>query len=104
MSVSVQVLYPATEGTQFDVGYYFNEHTAILNRHMGSYLERTLVTRGVPGGDGMPPPYHAIATLVFADEAARAAALAASGPVLADLPNFTDARPQMLMGEVQPGT
>lgn len=102
MSVSVQVLYPVTEGTHFDIDYYYDQHTAVLQEHMGAHLERTLVTRGMADGGGGPSPFYAIATLVFADEAARGAGLAAAGPVLADLPNFTNVQPLMVLGEVQP--
>lgn len=102
MSVSVQVLYPVTEGTHFDIEYYYNQHTAILHEHFGEHLERLLVTRGMADGGGGPSPFYAIATLVFADDAARGAALAAAGPVLGDLPNFTNVQPLMMMGEVQP--
>jgi uncharacterized protein (TIGR02118 family) len=102
MSVSVQVLYPVTDGTHFDIDYYYNQHTQILNKHMGPHLERTLVTRGVADGAGGPSPFYAIATLVFANDVARGAGLAAAGPVMADLQNFTNVQPMMLMGEVQP--
>lgn len=102
MSVSVQVLYPVTEGTHFDIDYYYTKHTEVLHKHMGPHMERTLVTQGLADGAGGPPQFYAIATLVFADEAARGAGLAAAGPVLADLPNFTNVQPMMLMGGVQP--
>jgi hypothetical protein len=48
----------------------------------------------------VPPAYHAVATIVFADQAAMKSALRASGPVNADVPNFTNVRPQVLIGEV----
>ena len=102
MSVSVQVLYPVTEGTHFDFDYYYSQHTAIVREHFGEHLERLLVTRGMADGGGGPAPFYAIATLVFADDAARGAALAAAGPVLGDLPNLTKGQPLMRLGEVQP--
>ena len=102
MSVSVQVLYPVGKDTHFDLDYYYNQHTAVLQEHMGAHMERTLVTNGTADGGGGAAPFYAIATLVFADEAARGAGLAAAGPVLADLPNFTNVQPLMMLGEVQP--
>jgi hypothetical protein len=38
--------------------------------------------------------------MVFADQAAMDAAMAKLGPVQADIPNFTDVRPEILIGEV----
>ncbi len=102
MSVSVQVLYPVSEGSHFDIDYYYSKHTELLQKYMGQHMERTVVTRGMADGGGGPAPFHAIATLVFADEAARDAALAVSRPVMEDLPNFTNVKPILMMGEVQP--
>jgi uncharacterized protein (TIGR02118 family) len=100
MSVSLQVLYPVQDETQFDYGYYLSTHMALVSEHMGPHIERTLVTRGAESGSDVPAPFHAIATIVFADQEARNAALKASPPVMADIPNFTNSRPQILMGEV----
>lgn len=100
MHVSLQVLYPIGDETHFDYDYYFKTHMGLVRQHMGSRLESTLVTKGVAGGTDTPPSIYAIATMVFADQAAMDAAMKASGPVLADIPNFTNTRPQMLIGEV----
>ena len=67
---------------------------------MGPHIQQTLVTKGLAGGPDAPPATYAVATMVFADQAAMGAAMAASGPVLADLPNFTNVKPEMLIGEV----
>ncbi|MCC5980079.1 MAG: EthD family reductase [Salinarimonas sp.] len=100
MRVSLQVLYPVGDNTRFDHSYYRDTHLPLVGRHMGAHIESTLVTKGIAGGPDTPPPFHALATMVFADRAALEAALANAGPVLADIPNFTDSRPQMLIGEV----
>ena len=44
--------------------------------------------------------FHAIATIIFAGKAAMDAAVAAIGPVVADMARFYNAKPQMLLGEV----
>ena len=101
MPVSVQVIYPTSDGSTFDHGYYASKHMEIVGAHMGPHIHSTVVTKGLAGGGpDAPAPFHAIATIVFADQAAMDAALAASGPVMADLPNFTNVRPQVLIGEV----
>ena len=100
MRVSLQVVYPVGEDSHFDHGYYRDTHLPLVGKHMGANIESTLVTKGVSGGPDTPAPFHAVATMVFADQAALDAALDAAGPVLADIPNFTDSTPQMLIGEV----
>jgi len=100
MPVSLQVIYPATEGTHFDFEYYLGTHMALVSEHMGAHIQSTLVTRGLAGGPDTPPGFHAVASLVFADQEALGAAMAKAGPVIADIPNFTDTKPDMLIGEV----
>lgn len=100
MSVSLQVLYPVSEGTTFDFDYYLSTHMEMVGTHMGAHISETLVTKGLAGGPDTPAGFHAIASMVFADQAAMDKALSVAGPVLADIPNFTNAQPQMLIGQV----
>ena len=101
MPVSMQVIYPVSEGSSFDHAYYASKHMELVSEHMGAHIQNTVVTKGLAGGaPEAPAPFHAIATIVFADQSAMDAALAASAPVMADLPNFTNVRPQVLVGEV----
>ncbi|SDC68615.1 EthD family reductase [Ruegeria marina] len=100
MPVSLQVAYPVGDETKFDYDYYLGTHMRLVAEHMGAHIQNTVVTKGVAGGPGTPPPFHAIATIVFPDQGAMKAAMAASGPVVADIPNFYNAAPQMLIGEV----
>lgn len=100
MTMTLQVVYPVTEGTTFDYDYYFDTHMDMVQEHMGAYLTEAFATRGVSGGPGTPAPFHAIATIKFADQAALNAALKASPPLMADIPNFTDATAQVLIGQV----
>ena len=100
MAVSLQVMYPITDGTSFDMDYYLDTHMTLVGEHMGEHIASTLVTKGVAGGPDAPPGLYAVATMTFADQAAMDAAMAKSGPVLADIPKFTDTQPQILIGEV----
>jgi uncharacterized protein (TIGR02118 family) len=100
MAVSVQVLTPEGEDTTLDDDYYLNQHMAIVGDVIGEHIESTLVTKGLAGGPGAPAGYHAIATIVFANQSALDAALASVDPALEDIPNFTNTQPQMLIGEV----
>jgi uncharacterized protein (TIGR02118 family) len=100
MSISLQVIYPVTDDSTFDHDYYTATHLPLVAEHWGSFIESTLVTKGVAGGPDVPAPYHAVATIVFADQNALQSAMKVGGPVIADVPNFTNIRPQMLIGEV----
>ena len=100
MPVSLQVIYPATEGTKFDFDYYLGTHMDLVQTHMGPHIASTVVTKGLAGGPDTPPPFHAVATIVFADREAMNAAMRGSGALMADIPNFTDTKPQVLIGEV----
>ena len=100
MTVSLQVIYPIKDDTHFDMDYYLSTHDALVKEHMGAHISSTLVTKGLAGGPDTPPPFYAVFTATFTDQAAMQAALSGAGPVLADIPNFTNTQPQMLMGEV----
>ncbi|MFD3189818.1 hypothetical protein ACFMPD_06020 [Sedimentitalea sp. HM32M-2] len=52
------------------------------------------------GGPDQPPSICAIATMIFADQSAMDTALGGAGPGLADIPYFTDTKPQMPPGEI----
>jgi len=100
MSLSLQVIYPAAEGTTFDYDYYFNTHLRLVGGAIGEHIESSLVTKGIAGGPGVPAGYHLIATLVFADQTAMDAAMSNIGVAVSDIPNFTNTEPAILIGEV----
>ena len=100
MAVSLQVIYPISEGKTFDYSYYTGTHFGLVDEHMGPHIDSMLVTKGLAGGPDVPPGIFAVASLVFKDHDALNAAMAAAPPVLADIANFTNVQPQMLIGEV----
>ena len=100
MPVSLQVLYPVGEGTHFDHDYYANKHFEIVDKCAGEHIQSRVVIKGNAGGPDTPPAYHAIATIVFADQAAMDAAMPKMSPAIEDIPNFTNVQPEMLIGEV----
>ncbi len=100
MSVSMQVFYPADNGTTFDHAYYTTKQMEIVGENMGPHIEKTLITKGLSGGPDTPAGFHVVATITFAEQAALDAALAAMGPIVADSPNFYSGQPQILIGEV----
>ena len=44
MSMSIQVMYPITETTNFDCDYYFNKHMKIVGDTLDEHIQSTLVT------------------------------------------------------------
>ena len=90
------VTYPGQAGTRFDRAYYVDVHLPLVrnawNRHGLEGAAAFFPPGGDPdGGDGT----IAVCICRFRDEAALRAALASphSGPVMADVPRFTDATP-----------
>ena len=100
MAVTVQVIYPAREGTTFDHDYYAEKHMRIVDETIGPYLKSMVVTRGTAGAGDQPAPYHAVATFVFEDAEAMKAGMANARPLGEDLANFTTTKPDFLYGEV----
>ncbi len=99
MTATLQVLYPATEGTTFDHDYYQNTHFGIVQSHMGDGLVAMIASKGLAGGPDVPPGFHAIATMTYENMDAMQAALGKAEPVLGDIPNYTNCTPQMLIGQ-----
>lgn len=93
------MIYPVSETSTFDHAYYAETHLPLVTEHMGPHIQTTLVTKGLSGGPDVPAPFHAIASFTFAGQGAMKAAMKASGPVMADVANFTNIQPQVLIGE-----
>lgn len=100
MPLTLQVLYPVSSDSTFDFAYYTETHLALVMKHMGPHIQSAQAVKGLAGGPDTPAGYHAVATMIFADKAALDAGLAVADPVLADIPNYTNVAPQMLIGEV----
>ena len=87
----VTVLYPATEGAGFDFDYYAKTHLKLVQDRWGPMGLKSLTgVRGIGTPDRSPPPYVAMATLVWdSPEAFRAAAKAHGAEIFGDIPNYT---------------
>lgn len=100
MTLALQVLYPITDQTHFDYDYYMSTHKDLVTEHMGPHCDSMMITKGLAGGPDAPPGYYAIFTITFPSKDALDAAMAAGGPVIGDIPNYTNTQPHMLVGEV----
>ena len=93
--LKVTVLYPAADGTTFDVDYYRSTHAEIVHRVLKP--ERFDIDKGQEG-----QPFHALGHLTFASPDAMQAAMGSpdAGEAMADIPNFyTGGQPQLQISE-----
>lgn len=100
--IKVSVMYPHAEGARFDHAYYRDRHLPLVKARLGDALRRYTIDQGLSGGaPGSAPPYVAMCHL-YCDSVA--AFQQAFGPhaqeILADIPNYTDQQPVMLISEV----
>lgn len=99
--ITVTVSYPAADGTAFDFDYYRDVHMPLVADRWSNRLKGAEALRGLPGPDGGAPAFHAIAVLRFEspDELGAAMAGAEAAEIMADIANFTSARPIVQVGE-----
>jgi len=100
--IKVSVLYPNGPGHKFDHDYYSREHMPMVQRRLGASLQRMAVERGLSGGEpGSAPPFLACGHLYFQSvEAFQSAFAPHAGPIMADIPNYTNAKPVIQISEV----
>jgi uncharacterized protein (TIGR02118 family) len=100
--IIVSVLYPNGPTARFDHDYYLKSHMPMVQRRLGAPLKRVAVERGLAGGaPGAPPPFLAAAHLHFESvEAFQAAFGPHAGPIMADVPNYTNTAPVIQISEV----
>ena len=95
----VSVIYPNHDGAKFDADYYANTHAKLVD-DVWSPAKASFV-RGTAAPGGGAAPFAMIAHFEFADAAALGAAMA--NPRLpeltADVVNFTDIQPVLMVGE-----
>lgn len=92
------LLYPNDSDTRFDFDYYLQTHIPMAKKVFGDGIE---VSRGMSAPDGTLPKYVVIVRIPIesVDQFTRLAAEKA-GPVMADIPNFTNVTPLMQFDEV----
>jgi uncharacterized protein (TIGR02118 family) len=95
---SLNVIYPARDGARFDMGYYRTKHIPLAMQVMNA--DRVLLIEGIPNGD-KAPPYVMICHFEFASTTALQAALTRPemAKVRADVTNFTDIKPDVMLGK-----
>ena len=93
--IRVTVLYPAGEGSTFDLDYYRDKHMEIVNRTLKP--SRVEIDKGVEG-----QPFMAGCHLFFDSMEAMQAGMGSpdAGEAMTDIPNFTNVQPQLQISEV----
>jgi uncharacterized protein (TIGR02118 family) len=101
--IKVSVLYPAGEGTKFDMDYYCTSHIPMVRQKLGSACQSVAVEQGLGGGDpGSPPIYAAMGHLYFNSVAEFQAAFAPhTDAIMADVPNYTNIQPIVQISDVK---
>jgi uncharacterized protein (TIGR02118 family) len=101
--IKVSVLYPSGSGNRFDMEYYLSTHMPMVGQKLAGALKGMSVDQGLGGGaPGTPPPFMAIGHLLFDSVEAFQKAFDAHAPgILADIPNYTNTQPTILVSEVK---
>ncbi len=96
----VSVIYSNRAGARFDADYYAKTHTALVREIWKPDRVELILGTDAPGG-GMSP-YAMIAHFHFASAEAMGAAMAdpRGGELRADVANFTDLEPQVMIGRM----
>jgi len=101
--IKVSVLYPKTSSSRFDIDYYCNKHMPMVKQKCGAALKAMAVDHGIGGGTpGSSPAYAAMGHLLFDSvEAFQSSFGPHAKEILADIPNYTDVQPTVLISEVK---
>ena len=93
--VKVSVLYPASEGSTFDMDYYKVKHREIVERVLGPV--EFSCEQGLPD-----QPFMATGHLVYESMDAMQAGMGGpnAGEAMADVANFTNVTPQLQIGTI----
>lgn len=101
--IRITVSYPSSENARFDHAYYHNEHANLIREKLGPLgLQRLEIDRVLSDGAGKSAPVVAAAHMFFADLDSFKAAMQESGKALAaDMSNYTDIQPNVLISETR---
>jgi uncharacterized protein (TIGR02118 family) len=89
-------------GIRFDEGYYTSKHLPLVGSIIGGAVKNIEVVKLTSAGDGSAPPYQMMFSAYFDSPSALESAM--QNPrmpeVLADVQNFYDGMPELLIGQV----
>lgn len=93
--IKVTVLYPNTDGSRFDMGYYLEKHCPMVGSKLGEACKGFGVEEGIAGAaPGTTPAFKVIFFALFESvEAFQAAFGPHAAEIMGDIPNYTDLQP-----------
>lgn len=95
----ITILYPRTDDSTFDMGYYTSSHMPMFAEAVGD------ACTGWGAATIADGKYAAMGWMTVTDQASFDAAMKEhGGKVIGDVPNYTNVRPEMLVGEVTGGS
>lgn len=100
--IRVSVMYPYGKGTTFDMAYYTSKHMPMVKRLCGAACTSIAADRGLNAGQpDSTPTYIAAGYLTFDSvEAFEKAFGPHAGEIMADIPNYTNAKPLVQISEI----
>jgi len=101
--IRVSVFYPNNSDATFDMDYYCNKHVPMVGGMLGDALKGAAVESGLAGGgEGIPAIYIAMTHLTFESiESFEQSFGPNAEEILADVPNFTNTKPQLQISEIK---
>ncbi len=102
--IKVSVMYPSAPDAKFDHAYYRDKHMPLLKERMGDYCTHYTIDKGIAGAGGAAAPFICMGH-IFSDsiEAFQAGFGPHAQELAADVVNYTDVKPMMLISEVVVG-
>ncbi|MDO6821008.1 EthD family reductase [Zobellia sp. 1_MG-2023] len=100
--IKLTVMYPNSEDLEFDKEYYTTKHSQLLEDLMGDAIKGLDINFGITGATPADKaPYAVIANLLFDSlESFQESFGSNAEKILSDLPNFTNAKPQVQISKV----
>jgi len=100
--IKVSVVYPNSEGKNFNMDYYCSKHIPLVKSLLGNALKGATVEKGIGGGTpGSTAPYAGMGNMYFNSVEEFGNAFGPnSNKIMGDLPNFTNIEPVIQVSEV----
>ncbi|MEP6881595.1 MAG: EthD family reductase [Dokdonella sp.] len=102
--IRLNILYPNTPGSHFNLDYYLGTHMPMAKRLLGDVLKEVTLEHGLAGVEpDSPPTYIMSCHMRFESIEAFMQAWALIGEQLGgDIPNYTDVNPVIQFSEIIP--
>jgi uncharacterized protein (TIGR02118 family) len=103
--ITVNVLYPNTDGQKFNMDYYLGTHIPTIKKLLGAALKSALVQHGISGGaPGSKPEFIVMTQLNFDSVESFHSAFSPHAPwIMGDLANFSTVAPTVQISDVRLG-